>query len=47
MDGYPKGISQISSQQSKFIEDFPMELWVEVIVLLEPRDVLSLSTVRN
>ena len=40
------GSVQISSQPD-YLEEFPSELWVEVIVSLEPRDVLSLSAVRD
>jgi hypothetical protein len=37
---------QISSQFNS-LEEFPIDLWIEVMASLEPRDVLSLSTVRD
>ena len=37
--------AQISSRQLELLEEFPTELWVEVITTLDPRDVLRLSSV--
>jgi hypothetical protein len=47
MENHPTGSVQTFSRQLKLLDEVPTELWVEVIEALEPRDVLSLSSVRN
>jgi hypothetical protein len=47
MGDHPTGSAQFVSRQSKLLEEFPTELWAEVIALLDPRDVLLFSAVRN
>jgi hypothetical protein len=47
MENHPTDSVQALSQLLKLPEELPTELWIKVIEDMEPRDVLSLSAVRN